>query len=113
MPFRTSVGAICETIPPAPMHRTWLRENISWSNPGILRWRSSAPGIAVPCNSIEVVEPINAGRIGLDSFSVDFKVKLLIEPNESNKPVTAEDRHERQMPGFFKAALEVFVCSRW
>src|ERR1700730_13681576 len=87
MPLRTRVGATWETIPPAPTHKTLLLEKTSWSNPEIFRWRSSAPGIALPRSLIDVLEQVNAGRIGFHSLTVDFQFKVLIEPHEPDVSV--------------------------
>src|ERR1035438_3618574 len=94
IPFRTSVGAIWETIPPAPMQRIRLREDNSWWKPGIFCCRSVASEMAVPRRLIQLREMVNAGRIVLHSFSVDFYFKVLIHPHEAHKAVTAEDGHQ-------------------
>src|ERR1035438_9441819 len=109
IPFRTSVGAIWETIPPAPTQRTRLRENTFWSKPGIFCCRSVASEMAVPRRLIQFREMVNAGRIVLHSFSVDFYFKVLIHPHEAHKAVTAEDGHQGQVSGAFEPLLEVFV----
>src|SRR5258706_6643048 len=93
-PLRTSVGAICDVIPPAPMQRTWLREKAAWSNPEIFRCRSSAPGIAWPRRLIDVGEAVNAGRMIFDSFPVDFDFEVLVHSHEPDETVAAEDRHQ-------------------
>src|ERR1700694_4299061 len=92
MPLRTSVGAIWEMIPPAPMHNTLDAENTCWSKPGILFCRSSAPGIAFPTSLIEVGESVNAGRIVF--HSVDFYFKILIQPDEPHEAIAAENDHD-------------------
>src|SRR5438128_2078051 len=102
IPLRTSVGAIWEMIPPAPIHSTLLFEKISWSKPGIFRCRSSAPGIAFPRSLIDVLDPVNTGGMVFHSFSVDFKLEVLIEPHESHIAVTAEDRHQGEVSGFLQ-----------
>src|SRR5260370_33396638 len=112
MPLRTRVGAIWEMIPPAPTHSTLLREKISWSKPGILLWRSSAPGIAFPRKLIEVFETVNAGCMILYSFPIDFDFKILIHPDEPHIAIAAEDGHQRQVPSAFKPLLEALIGAR-
>src|ERR1039458_9357357 len=109
MPLRTRVGAMCEMRPPAPIHSTLLLEKISWSKPAILRWRSSAPAIALPRNLIEVCETVDSRCMLFSSFPVDFDFQVVVQPHETHKAVTAEDGHDRHVPGAFQALLEVFV----
>src|ERR1035437_3738303 len=98
--------------PPAPMHNTRLFEKTSWSNPGILLWRSSAPGIPTPRKLIDVLDTVNAGCIIFHSFPVDFNFKVLIEPYEPHEAVTAEYGHDGKVPCALQAFLEVVICSR-
>src|SRR5262249_11491085 len=117
IPFRTSVGAMKETIPPAPTQTTRALDSASCSNPGMSDWRSSAPGTGLPTSSIDaslvdIGELIDAGGIIGDSFSVDFDFKVLVEAYKTNEAVPAEDRHYRQMTSGFQTLLEALVSSR-
>src|ERR1017187_7496985 len=112
IPLRTRVGAMCEIRPPAPMHRMLLLENSSWSKPAILRWRSSAPAIALPRNLIEVCETVDARFMFFSSFSVDLDFQVVVQPHEAHKAVAAEDGHECHVPGALQALLKVLVSAR-
>lgn len=46
------------------------------------------------------------------SFSVDFEFEVLIEPDEPDVPIAAEDCHERQVPGIFESSLKVLIGAR-
>src|ERR1039457_5449423 len=109
MPLRTSVGAICETIPPAPMHNTPLLEKIAWSNPGIFCWRSSAPAMALPRSLSEVCETVDAGCMVFHSFPVDFEFQVLVQAHEADEPVAAEDGHHRHVTCALQPFLEPVV----
>src|SRR5258707_1295915 len=95
IPFRTSVGAICEIMPPAPMHVILARENLPWSNPGIFLCRSSAPAMALPLSLIELCETVDTRCMFFHSVAVDFDFQVLIQPHESHKAIAAEDGHDR------------------
>src|SRR5664279_1952787 len=111
MPLRTSVGAMCEISPPAPMHRMLLFENSSWSKPAILRWRSSAPGTGLPRSLIEVCETVDALCMFFSSFPVDLDFQVVVQPHEAHKAVAAEDGHDRHVPGALQALLKVLVSA--
>src|ERR1017187_6397918 len=111
IPLRTSVGAICEMRPPAPIHSTLLLEKTSWSKPAILRWRSSAPATAFPRSLIEVCETVDSRCMSFSSFPVDFDFQAVVQPHEAYKSVAAEDGHHRHVPGAFQALLKVFVSA--
>src|SRR5260370_4470192 len=112
MPLRTSVGTICEMIPPAPIQSALLFEKTSWSKPGIFLCRSSAPGIALPRKLIEVGETVNTGCMIFNSFPIDLDLKVLVQPDEPHIAIAAEDRHQRQMPTAIKPLLEAFIGAR-
>src|SRR5262245_1491595 len=107
MPLRTRVGAIWEMIPPAPMHSTLLFEKMSWSNPGIFTCRSVAPGTGFPCSLIDVLEAVNAGRMTLHSFPIDFKLEVLVQADKPHIAVTAKNCHQRKVAGLFETLLEI------
>src|ERR1039458_1092754 len=109
MPLRTSVGAICETIPPAPIHSTLLLEKTAWSKPGIFCWRSSAPAMALPRSLSEVCETVDAGCMVFHSFPVDFDLQVLVQPHEADEAVAAEYGHHRHVTGALQAFLERLV----
>src|SRR5579872_1876150 len=99
-------------IPPAPMQSTLPFEKAPCSNPGICFWRSRAPGTSLPSRLIHVFESVNAGRICLYSFPVNFNLEVLVQPDEPHVSVPAKDRHDGQMAALFQAPLEVLVGSR-
>src|ERR1017187_717315 len=109
MPLRTSVGAICETIPPAPIHSTLLLEKTAWSNLGIFCWRSSAPAMALPRSLSEVCETVDAGCMVFHSFPVDFDFQVLVQSHEADEPVAAEYGHHRHVTGALQPPLEPLV----
>ena len=45
------------------------------------------------------------------SFPVDFNFQVVVQPHETHKAVTAEDGHDRHVPGAFQALLKVFVSA--
>src|ERR1035441_2821487 len=100
---------MCEIRPPAPMHRMLLFENSSWSKPTILRWRSSAPAIALPRSLIEVCETVDARCMFFSSFPVDFDFKVIVQPHKTHKAVAAEDGHDRHVSGAVQAHRRGFV----
>src|SRR6266498_71207 len=109
MPLRTSVGAMWEMIPPAPTHSTEALENAAWSNPGMSRCRSSAPAMALPTSSIEVLETVNARRMLVHSLPVDFNVNVLVHADEPDEPVPAENGHDRHVAGTLQPFLEILI----
>src|ERR1022692_2705308 len=112
-PLRTSVGATWEINPPAPMHNTLDLEKTAWSKPAILLCRSSAPGIALPRRLTDSREPVNARRMILDSFPIDFDFAVFVQTHKAHKAVTAENGHDRHVPGAFQPLLEARVRTRW
>src|ERR1051325_4239431 len=110
IPLRHSVGAIWEIIPPAPMQTTDAFEYASWWKPGMSRWRSSAPGMALPTSLIEVLEAVNARRMLFHSFPVNFDIDVaVVHADEPNETIAAEDRHDGDMAGALQPFLKVFV----
>src|ERR1017187_8168810 len=109
MPLRTSVGAICEMIPPAPIHSTLALEKTAWSKPGIFCWRSSAPAMALPRSLSEVCETVDAGCMVFHSFPVDFDLQVLVQPHEADEAVAAEDGHHRHVTGALQPPLKPLV----
>src|ERR1039457_6279617 len=97
--------------PPAPIHSTLLLEKTSWSNPAILRWRSSAPATAFPRSLIEVCETVDARCMFFSSFPVDLDFQVVVQPHEAHKAVAAEDGHDCHMPGALRALLKVLVSA--
>ena len=57
-------------------------------------------------------EAVNAGCMILNSFSIDFEFKVLIQPHEAHEAVAAEDGHHRHMAGLLKPLLEVLIGAR-
>src|SRR5690349_1122087 len=99
-------------IPPAPTHNARLFEKTPWSKPGISFWRSPAPGMALPRRLTDVLETVNPGCMVLNPLSIDFDFELLVQADETHESVAAEDRHDRDVPGGFKAFLKVLIRSR-
>src|SRR5665213_1680439 len=48
----------------------------------------------------------------LNPLSVNFDFEVLIQPDEADESVAAEDGHDRYVPSVFEALLKVFIRSR-
>src|SRR2546427_374158 len=94
------------TSPPAPMQRTLLAEKIAWLKPGILFWRSSAPGMRLPLSLIEICETVDVLSKVFDSCAMDFNLEVFIQPQEAHVAVTAEDRRHRGIASVLQPSLE-------
>ena len=47
-----------------------------------------------------------------DSLSVDFDFEFLVQPNEADISVPAENCHDRHVPSVLQALLEVLIGAR-
>src|ERR1700728_3062661 len=65
--------------------------------------------MGLPNSLIEVCEAVNSGGMFFYSFSVDFKVKVLVKPDETDEAVPAEYGHDCDVAGTLQSLLEVLV----
>src|SRR5438552_235089 len=91
IPLRARAGAMLLIRPPAPMQTMWLFEYFSWSNPAIFFCRSCAPGMLIPVALIDICETVDVGFNFFYSRAMNFESQIVVQPEEANITVPAED----------------------